>query len=183
MGLSGIGIIWRRTVTAQQKETEIMPALWSSHSCTGCLEVLLCSCCMSPRTVIFWSSLFLSWNTKEVYRKSRETLERELHWTRYSESGNWVKRQDSYLYGSCRKRPEAFVVTCSREKCSIPDTKVPQQRFVPLPSKRDEWLSFISNPLCDHVWETLLTLWQLGFHSVRVLVCANDKTPLSLVTL
>lgn len=58
-----------------------MAALGSSHRC--CSGVLLCPCCASPTTPTeFWCSLFPRWNTKGKYRKSRETLEGQLHWER-----------------------------------------------------------------------------------------------------
>lgn len=53
-----------------------MPALRSSHRCTGCSEVLLCSSLTTPTA--FWGSLFPRWNSKRKYRKGRETLEGQL---------------------------------------------------------------------------------------------------------
>lgn len=170
-----------------------MPALWSSHRCTGCSEVLLCSCCMSPRTAKFWHSLFLRCNTKEIYRKNGETLEREetrviiapekMQWV---QSGDWVRRQDSRLYGSCRKRAEVFSqlpvagwnAVFLIWKCCSSDS------FHCLQRGRSDYPLFPTSPgaACGkYYWHC--GNWDFILYSVKVLLCANDKTPLSLVTL
>lgn len=96
---------------------------WVQHRCTGCSEVLLGSCCASPTTPTkSWCSLLPTWNTKGKYRKSRETLEGQLHWKRCSGAVCKERKQDSHFMQLQRKARGVCSVTWG--KCSVPGRNV-----------------------------------------------------------